>query len=291
MTVTLTGKRSRRDTLQPSEPMSTINLIPVFLTGLAGGLHCIGMCGGIVSAFSMTSERRPFPIPVVATMNADAADIRQRGTAWPHYTVRALGYNSGRIGSYMLAGAIAGSLGGGVLVLAKLNSLHLGFYWMANLILVALGLYMMDVWHGLAVLEKGGQTVWRRISPMTSYLLPMDSNAKAIAMGALWGWLPCGMVYSSLLTAMLSGSARSGALVMLAFGAGTLPTLLAMGILGSHMRSRLQNPAFRLVAGLAILAFGVLGLARASLGTQASWLDSLCISSPLLPGDGHKGQP
>ncbi len=205
--------------------------------------------------------------------------------------MRALSYNCGRIGSYMAAGAIAGGLGSGVLALTGLSALELGFYWMANLILVGIGLYMMDVWRGLSVLEKAGQIAWRRISPMTNCLLPLDSNAKTIAMGALWGWLPCGMVYSSLMTALLSGSAHSGALVMLAFGAGTLPTLMMLGVLGSHLRARLQNPMFRLAAGLLILIFGVLGLVRSSFGTQASWLDSFCITAPRALDNVHKGQP
>lgn len=269
--------------------MPSINLIPVFLTGLVGGLHCIGMCGGIVSAFSVASGR-PFPVAVVASAGPGAASIRQTG-GMSRSALRALSYNGGRISSYMLAGAAAGSLGGGVLLLTRLALLQQGFYWIANGILIALGLYTMGVWHGLSTLEKFGQIAWRRVSPLTSHLLPLDSNAKIIAMGALWGWLPCGMVYSSLLTAMLSGSARSGALVMLAFGVGTLPALMMMGILGSHMKQKLQNPAFRLMAGLLILAFGVLGLARAGFGTQASWLDNFCISPHISLAGAREGQP
>jgi len=84
-------------------------------------------------------------------------------------------------------------------------------YWLVNLMLMALGLYLMNAWRSLAHLENLGRTAWRRIAPLTARLLPLDSPAKLVAMGALWGYLPCGMVYSVLLTAMLSGSALSGA--------------------------------------------------------------------------------
>ncbi|MES2071193.1 MAG: sulfite exporter TauE/SafE family protein [Pseudomonadota bacterium] len=261
--------------------MATLNLIPVFLTGLVGGLHCIGMCGGIVSAFSVASGRPPFPVAVVAAANDAALPASRHEAPLSAYMTRALAYNGGRIGSYMLAGAVAGGIGGGILALTHLSSLQLVFYWMANLVLVVLGLYMLDLpgaRRSLAWLESLGQIVWRRVSPLTRRLLPLDSHPKSFAMGALWGWLPCGMVYSSLLTAMLAGSAQSGALVMLAFGAGTLPTLMLIGLMGAQLRRHLQRPLLRTLAGALILGFGILGLIRAAYGAQASWLDHFCIS-------------
>ncbi|GGC70058.1 sulfite exporter TauE/SafE family protein [Undibacterium terreum] len=272
--------------------MATINLIPVFLTGLVGSLHCIGMCGGIVSAFSVSASPlngRPFPVPVVAAANSRMATHNAQPIL--QHAARALSYNAGRISSYMLAGALAGGVGSGALLLAGLAPLQQFFYWAANLMLLAIGFYLMGVWRGLPALEAAGQFAWRRISPLTARLLPLDSNAKTLAMGALWGWLPCGMVYSSLLTAMLSGSARSGALVMLAFGAGTLPLLLAMGTLGAGARKKMQKPAFRLAAGLLIAAFGLLGLIRAAYGSQASWLDNFCITPHLAPSSIQMERP
>ena len=242
------------------------------MIGLLGSVHCIGMCGGIVTAFTMAAPR-PFPVAVVAAPGA----ARPQSFAFDG-TLRVLAYNTGRISSYVLAGALAGGLAGGARSLAGVSVVQLGAYWLANLMLVALGLYLMDVWRGIARLEALGQGLWRRLQPLMKMLMPLDSPAKLLAAGSLWGWLPCGMVYSMLLTAMLSGSAASGASVMLAFGLGTLPMLLTLGMLGVRVKSWLQLRQVRLVSGMIVLGFGVLGLVRAADGAPSSWLDALCIT-------------
>lgn len=245
--------------------MQGINLFPVFLVGLLGSVHCAGMCGGIVSAFSMApAPVRAFPVPV-ATRSA------------PRLPARVLSYNAGRIASYMMAGAIAGGLANGARTLGGLGALQAGGYWLANLMLVALGLYLMDAWRGLAHVEVIGGGLWRRLQPLGARLQPLDRPGKLFGLGMLWGWLPCGMVYSVLVTAMLSGSAASGAAVMLAFGLGTLPMLLAMGVAGARLRAAMQRRAVRIAAGLLVLGFGLLGVARAAAGGQPHWLDLFCI--------------
>lgn len=265
-----------------------LNLFPVFLVGLAGSVHCAGMCGGIVGALSVARRAAPapaFPVPV------RTAAARSVAPAVAHVAA----YNAGRIASYAAAGALAGGLAGGagrvIDGLAGLPALQSGAYVLANLMLVALGLYLMDAWHGLAVLEQGGKLLWRRLSPLLRRLGPLDSPGRMLAAGALWGWLPCGMVYSMLATAMLSGSALDGAAVMLAFGLGTLPMLATIGLAGVKLRSLFQLHRVRLACGVLILAFGMLGLARAAgtaphTGTAAAgmayhWIDVLCIA----PGD------
>lgn len=253
--------------------MTGLNLLPVFLIGLLGGVHCIGMCGGIVSAFSVASApRRRFPVPVITTaapfMQTEAVDT----------SLRVLSYNAGRISSYALAGAMAGGVAQGARALSWLSSFEVVAYWLANLMLVLLGLYLMDAWRGLSHLESAGRIVWRRIQPFMKYFLPMDTPFKAFALGGLWGWVPCGMVYSVLLTAMLSGSAASGAAVMLAFGLGTLPTLLSIGLLGTRLQAWTRRRSVRIVAGLLVLAFGLLGIYRAANGLSLGWLDTVCIS-------------
>ncbi|SFM34130.1 sulfite exporter TauE/SafE family protein [Rugamonas rubra] len=261
--------------------MSGLQLLPVFLVGLAGSVHCVGMCGGIVGALSAASRPKPRPRPVIAialAQPAATAPAAARPVALADRLARVLAYNGGRIGSYMLAGALAGGVAGGAQSLARMAGVQIGFYWLANLMLVALGLYLMDAWRGLARLEAAGQVVWRRVQPLLKPLLPMDSAAKALALGGLWGWLPCGMVYSVLLTAMLSGSAASGAAVMLAFGLGTLPMLLSLGLLGARLREALQRRAVRVGCGLLVLAFGLLGLARAGNGVSLGWIDALCLT-------------
>ncbi|MBV6320767.1 sulfite exporter TauE/SafE family protein [Duganella violaceipulchra] len=250
--------------------MNALQLLPVMVVGLAGSVHCIGMCGGIVGALSVSSAPLPrnvIPIAVIA-----------HSSALP----RVLSYNVGRIASYMAAGALAGGLAGGARSIASLAGLQLGFYWLANLMLVALGLYLMDAWRGLAVLEQGGRVLWRRaqpvIAPMMKSLMPATHPHQAFALGLLWGWLPCGMVYSVLLTAMLSGSASDGAAVMLAFGLGTLPMLTGLGLIGARLQRALQQRRVRIACGLLVLAFGVLGLARAAGGIAPDWMDTLCLT-------------
>lgn len=252
--------------------MSALNLIPVFTVGLLGSVHCVGMCGGIVSAFSAAPAAAPLaarPFPVAVVTERAALD----GAA------RVLAYNTGRIASYMTAGALAGGLAGGARTLAGLTTLQAGGYWLANLMLVILGLYLMDAWRGLARLESLGQVLWQRARPLMRFIVPLDSPLKMLALGALWGWLPCGMVYSVLMTAMFTGSGADGALVMLAFGLGTLPMLLALGMAGDRLRATLQTRAVRVGAGVLVLGFGVLGLVRAAGGGQAGWLDALCITA------------
>ncbi|HAT30350.1 MAG TPA: cytochrome biogenesis protein [Janthinobacterium sp.] len=248
-------------------PPAILALLPIFLVGLAGSVHCVGMCGGIVGALSAASGPRVIRI-AVAPVKPAAASV-----------ARVLAYNGGRIVSYMVAGALAGGLAGGAANLLRYASLQIAAYWLANLMLVALGLYLMDAWHGLNRLEALGNLVWRRLQPLLKPLLPMDSVPKALALGGLWGWVPCGMVYSVLLTALLSGSALGGAAVMLAFGLGTLPVLLGLGLLGARLRQNMQRRPVRIACGTLVLAFGLLGLYRAVHGVSLGWLDALCLTA------------
>jgi sulfite exporter TauE/SafE len=248
--------------------MNALQLLPVFVVGLAGSVHCVGMCGGIVGA--LTASAAPARRVVAIVPVADSA------------LPRVLAYNAGRIASYMTAGALAGGLAGGAQDMLALAGVQQAFYWLANLMLVALGLYLMDAWRGLAVLEQGGRVLWRRaqpvLAPTMKALMPARRPRQAFVLGLLWGWLPCGMVYSVLLTAMLSGSAGNGAAVMLAFGLGTLPMLTGLGLLGAHLQSALQKKPVRVACGLLVLAFGMLGLARAAGGLAPAWMDSVCLT-------------
>jgi len=197
--------------------MNSLSLISMFMIGLLGSVHCIGMCGGIVGAFSLVpagaKPRKPFPVGVRTSAQDAGMSVM----------LRTISYNMGRIASYALAGAIVGGIVGSGRLLAGMTLWQTGAYVFAHAMLIALGLYLMNVWHGLSRLEQLGNHLWKRIQPLTALLLPLDSPIKLMLAGSLWGWLPCGMVYSVLLTAMLSGLAMSGAAVMLAFGLDTLP--------------------------------------------------------------------
>lgn len=208
--------------------------LALFIVGLLGAGHCAGMCGGIVGALSLQA-----PSQGVAALLVHLA------------------YNFGRITSYVMAGLIAGLLGQAAgNVLALQNALYL----FANLMLIAMGLYLLGVTQFLAPLERGGQTLWRRIQPLTKRFLPVRGLEQALPLGLLWGWLPCGLVYSALTTALASGSAAKGALLMLAFGLGTLPNLLLAGLLLMRFRSFAQARPTRVISGLLVLGYGLHGL-------------------------------
>ena len=213
--------------------MPDSGLIALFLVGLLGGTHCVGMCGGIVGALSLGAPAR-----------------------WSMH----LAYNAGRILSYGVAGALAGAVGAASLSLEGQFPVRVGLYLLASLMLVALGLYLTGVTGVLGLTEQAGQRLWRHVQPLTRRFLPARSVAQAFPLGLLWGWLPCGLVYSALATAMTAGSAGRGALAMLAFGLGTLPNLLLAGILLARLNAFTRKPWVRLGSGLLVLGFGVYGL-------------------------------
>lgn len=221
-----------------------------FLVGLLGGVHCVGMCGGIVSAL-----------------------VGAGGEGFPRWKLR-LGYNLGRIASYATAGAVAGTVGGASLLLARALPVQMVALVLANVLLVALGLYLAGFSNLVARLEGPGRRIWQRVQPLTRRLLPADSWWRALALGGLWGWLPCGLVYTILATAMLAGSATGGAVVMLAFGLGTLPNLLLAGAALDRLRRR---PGIRVAAGGLVAGFGLLGLLHATTLPDAIRRGVLCL--------------
>lgn len=245
-----------------------LSLFPIFVVGLLGSVHCGAMCGGIVGALSLTPPRTRAGVAVIALRPAIA------DRAGLHVAA----YNLGRIASYMTAGALAGGVAQGAGSLSALPQLQAAAYWLANAMLVALGLHLMHAWSGIAHIERAGQLVWCRVRPLLARIGPPDTPGRMFAAGALWGWLPCAMVYSVLVTSMLSGSMVAGALTMLAFGLGTLPMLLALGLAGARLRGWLRLPAVRIACGALVLAFGVAGLLRAAGELPPSWLHLLCIA-------------
>jgi len=228
-----------------------LGLVAVFLVGLLGAGHCAGMCGGIVGALSSQPDGgRP---------------------------ILHLAYSAGRITSYSVAGAIAGSVGGLGLLFSDVLPVQLGLYVLANVMLLILGLYLAGLSPLAARLEAAGRYLWRHLQPLTRGLLPANTLPRALAVGALWGWIPCGLVYAVLATALLSGTAINGALVMLAFGLGTLPNLLLAGLLVKGAARVFQGRIFRTVCGALVFGFGVSGLAHAFDLTEKIRAGVLCL--------------
>jgi sulfite exporter TauE/SafE len=218
--------------------------VTAFLMALLGGVHCVGMCGGIVGAltFGLPPDKR-----------------NQFGGVLPYQ----LAYNLGRILSYGVAGAIMGGLG---LLLAQFAPVQYAqkiLLGIAGLFMVALGLYLGGWWFGLNRVEQAGSVLWRRIEPLGRRLLPVRTLGQALVLGLLWGWIPCGLVYSALILAVSAGGVLPGAGVMLAFGLGTLPNLLAMGFAVGAVAHLTQKPWVRQSAGAMVIAFGVITLWRA----------------------------
>jgi sulfite exporter TauE/SafE len=133
---------------------------------------------------------------------------------------------------------------------------------LSSLMLIVLGLYLAGLWGAVRQLEQLGGRLWKHLQPFTRRMLPVNTVPRALGLGALWGWLPCGLVYSVLLTALASGSAAQGALIMLAFGLGTLPNLLAIGLFWESIKGWVQSQRVRLAAGGLVAAFGIFGLSK-----------------------------
>lgn len=177
-----------------------------------------------------------------------------------------LGYNLGRIAGYTLAGALMGALG---VVAIQFLPLHLAqrvLYGIAAVFMILLGLYLGGWWRGLVRLERIGAVLWRRIEPLGRRLLPIRNGWQALGVGLVWAWLPCGLVYSVLIWAVSSGGPLQGAALMLAFGLGTLPNLLGIGLLAGAAARFSEQIWMRHVAGALVLGFGLFALWQLFLG-------------------------
>jgi sulfite exporter TauE/SafE len=219
------------------------------VAGFLGGVHCIGMCGGIAAALSGAA----------------------RGPALR----RQAAFNFGRIASYTAAGALAGGLGSLVQTLGPVNAAQTALFIVANVFMVLLGLYVAGWGRSLLRLESAGGALWRRIEPLRRHFLPIDSDARALGAGAVWGWIPCGLVYSMLALALASGSALAGAGVLAAFGLGTLPAMVGAGVAAQRLFEVRRNPWVRRGAGMAIIALAVVGFMRVPMLqelAQAGWV-------------------
>ncbi len=216
-------------------PLDLPTLVASLVAGLLGGLHCAVMCGGIATGFPAMAPGRPLAV------------------AWQA--------NLGRIGGYVVAGTVAGGLGGGVLRLARSDWLAMGVRMAAGVALVLVALRLLDRRGRLGFLARPGAQAWRWLRPLHRHLLPADRAWRRVALGALWGWMPCGLSLSLLTVAWLQASAGGGALVMAAFGAGTLPMMLPLTWSGARLGGWLQRPRLRMALACMVLGAGLLTIA------------------------------
>lgn len=214
--------------------MIELNFMTALIIGLTGAGHCISMCGGIAAAVTMGMPNKP----------------QQQ---W----VYLLGYNLGRISAYMVAGLIVSQAVVEVAELAGTSIALISLRIVASIMMVILGLYIGNWWSGLIYIERIGHFLWRYIAPISQLFLPLTSPLKAIPFGFLWGWLPCGLVYSTLTWAAVSGSATDGMVIMFAFGLGTLPAMLAVGAIADKLKSLLKNSYFKRANALFIIIYGM----------------------------------
>lgn len=215
--------------------IESLPVLSAFFIGLLGSAHCLGMCGGISSALTLA-------IPT-------GKNFRLRQTRI------LLSYQLGRLTSYSVAGLLVGSIA----TIASFEGNE--FTWiprfLAGIFMIMMGLYLTGWWQGLVKVERVGQILWRHIEPFGKKIIPANTSIKALFLGMIWGWLPCGLVYSTLIMAAGQPSPINSSLVMLAFGIGTLPAVLSVGYLSKQLNLLKANKLFPLITGCAIILFGV----------------------------------
>jgi len=212
-------------------------LMAALIAGLLGSAHCVGMCGGLSGLFAV---------------NSSVASLRSQ-------LPMALTYNLGRILSYAVLGIIVGSFGS---VIVKVSPSIAGpIRFVSGAVIILIGLKVAFDWRFLNIVERMGSTLWSRIAPVAQRLVPVTSLPKALGLGLVWGWLPCGLVYSVLLIAATSAKPLSGAMVMFTFGVGTLPAMVMTGLGAAQLSRVMRRRGTRIGLGLLIVVLGVLTIA------------------------------
>ena len=236
----------------------SLTLLSAFLLGLIASGHCLVMCGGISGALAIATR----------------TDARGR----PRIDLLA-GYQIGRISSYMIAGASLAGFGSALLSLVDQDQVRIGLRWLSAALFALVGLSLLLRGRGFE--PALGRRAWSRIAPLARRLLPVRSFPQAFALGALWGWMPCGLAYSVLLIAWLSMDPLRSALIMLLFGLGTVPAVLAgaYGVkrgVGLLHRSGIRSTAAAMLLVMSALTAGGPWLVAHSGMHALSWLPFDC---------------
>lgn len=230
-------------TLRYSTAVSSMTesiVVAALVMGLFSTLHCVGMCGGIMGV--LTSSL--------------GAEIRTQRPVFFGYVALLI---MGRLLSYMGAGLLVGTLGEGLFALLGEPAAVNGVRLIAALMMVMVGLYIAGWFPRFAAVERIGLPIWRWLEPLGRRLLPVSSPQQALGYGLVWGWLPCGMVYAALIMALSAGGAVDSALVMGAFGLGTIPAMMGVALFTQRLLLLSRQPRVRQWAGgvLIVLAAGM----------------------------------
>ncbi len=226
-----------------------LTVLAALLLGLLASGHCVLMCGGITSALG------------IATAN-DAHGRPRRSLL--------VGYQLGRVLSYTMAGLLIGTVGGALIALLDVEQVRLGLRIAGAAALLLAALVMLGV-----VRDPGsrvGKRLWPKLVPLGRRLLPVKTMPRALAFGAIWGWMPCGFVYTILLVAALSAQPVQAAATMAAFGLGTLPAMLATSWAAPRLAGWVNRGAVRHTAGVILLASAALTALSPWLVGHAPWL-------------------
>jgi uncharacterized protein len=223
----------------PFSPEFTSSYLVAFAMGLFSSMHCIGMCGSIIGTLTLSLS----------------PDIRNNKARLLPFVFN---YNLGRVTSYTIAGGLAGIVG--VLMIMPFGELHGHriLQLLSALIMMSAGLYIAGWFPRFAYIEKIGTRFWKKIEPFGRKLIPVKTHTQAYLFGMVWGWLPCGLVYTALAVAATAGDVSKSALTMLAFGFGTLPAVMGVGIMTSVLTRLSRTQRFKQIIGLFMIILALL---------------------------------
>lgn len=218
-------------------------LLTAFLVGLLGSGHCFGMCGGIAAGLGSL------------TVNQGS------GGQVKHRFMSAFLFNLGRILSYAALGLISATLLGGIGKVLNVPQWSMALRFITALMIFLIGIQFLFNWQTLAGIERVGAKVWKRVLPVAVKASSLPGGSGRLLLGLCWGLLPCGLVYSVILTASATGSGFSGATVMLAFGLGTMPSMLGMSMAAPTLSAALSDQWTKKLMGAALILLAIISVA------------------------------
>ena len=234
------------------DPAITSSYLVAFVMGLFSSMHCIGMCGSIIGTLTLS-------------LSPEIRNNKKRLLPF------VFNYNFGRITSYAIAGALVGAI-------EALLTMHLGethghrfLQLLSAVIMASAGLYIAGWFPRFAYIEKTGMLLWKKIEPYGRKLIPVKNLKQAYLFGMIWGWLPCGLVYSALALAATAGDASKSSLTMLAFGLGTLPAVIGVGVMTQLLTRLSRIKRFKEAVGLLMIIL--------ALFATVPWLNPMAITS------------